>query len=154
MKKHCIFLILFISFLYLSCGCGISKEESGEESAQAAKETSARSMEATEEEEEVAAYDPDASLSTDSYSVSEQEIPEVQSAQAITETTENISGIFEGLEDNHTAIFSFDGVEYPFYFEEADVQMILYGAILGSSYRISYRYDDTLHLNVIYEISE
>lgn len=152
MKKHCIFLILFISFLYLSCGCGISKEESGEESAQAAKETSARSMEATEEE--VAAYDPDASLSTDSSSVSEQEIPEVQSAQAITEATENISGIFEGLEDNHTAIFSFDGVEYPFYFEEADVQMILYGAILGSSYRISYRYDDTLHLNVIYEISE
>lgn len=67
--------------------------------------------------------------------------------------TEHVSGIFEGLEDNHTAVFSFDGIETAFYFDKQNVQEVLYQAVVGSSYTLSYRYDDSLGY-IIYEISE
>ena len=66
---------------------------------------------------------------------------------------ENVVGTFEGLEDNHTAIFSFDGAETAFYFDKPEVQTVLYGAVLGSHYTLSYESDDNLGF-VIYEISE
>ena len=69
------------------------------------------------------------------------------------ENVEDVVGIFEGLEDNHTAIFSFDGAEEAFYFEDPKVQTVLYEAALGSSYTLSYSYDDHLGY-VIYKISE
>lgn len=70
------------------------------------------------------------------------------------ETAENVVGVFEGLEDNHTALFSFDGAETPFYFEDPVVQEVLFDAIAGSSYTLSWRFDSSMGLNVIYEISE
>lgn len=66
---------------------------------------------------------------------------------------EDAVGIFEGLEDNHTAIFSFDGAETAFYFEDPAVQNVLFEAVLGSPYTLSYEYDDSLGY-VIYKISE
>ena len=66
---------------------------------------------------------------------------------------EDAIGIFEGLEDNHTAIFSFDGAETAFYFEDPAVQNVLFEAVLGSPYTLSYEYDDSLGY-VIYKISE
>lgn len=66
---------------------------------------------------------------------------------------ENVVGVFEGLEDKRTAIFSFDGAETAFYFEDQQVQDVLYNAVMGSSYTLSYRYDDSLGY-IIYQISE
>ncbi len=70
------------------------------------------------------------------------------------EDYENVSGIFEGLEDNHTALFSFDGAETTFYFEEYPVHLVLYNAVLGSSYTFSYHFNSDIGLYEIYEISE
>ncbi len=80
--------------------------------------------------------------------VSEDRIQETEKTGA-----ENVVGIFEGLEDKRTAVFSFDGVETAFYFEGQQVQNILYDAVIGSSYTLSYRYDDSLGY-IIYQISE
>ncbi len=80
--------------------------------------------------------------------VSEDRIQETEKTGA-----ENVVGIFEGLEDKRTAVFSFDGVETAFYFEGQQVQDILYDAVIGSSYTLSYRYDDSLGY-IIYQISE
>ena len=80
--------------------------------------------------------------------VSEDSIQETEKTGA-----ENVVGIFEGLEDKRTAIFSFDGAETAFYFEDQQVQDVLYDAVLGSSYTLSYRYDDSLGY-IIYQISE
>lgn len=65
-----------------------------------------------------------------------------------------VVGVFARLEDNHTAIFSFDGMETAFYFDEPDVQKVLYEAVVGTSYTLSYRFDSSLGLNSIYEITE
>ena len=75
---------------------------------------------------------------------------------AVVETVllENVTGVFEGLEDNHTALFSFNGVEQVFVFEDSTVQSILSEAVIGSSYTLSYSYDSSLGLNILYEISE
>lgn len=73
----------------------------------------------------------------------------VEGAAEAEETT----GVFEGLEDNHTAIFSFDGAETVFHFEDEQVRTVLYEAVSGSSYTLSYCYDDSYGY-VICEISE
>ena len=78
----------------------------------------------------------------------------VEEAASSLEDVEDVIGIFEGLEDNHTAIFSFDGAEAVFYFEDPAVQAVLYDAILGSPYTLSWRMEESLGLNVIFEISE
>ena len=64
------------------------------------------------------------------------------------------TAVFEGLEDNHTALFSFDGVEIVFVFETPEVQAILSEEVVGSTYTISYKYDSSRGLNVLFEISE
>ena len=73
---------------------------------------------------------------------------------APSEEAEDVVGIFEGLEDNHTAIFSFDGAETVFYFEDPAVKAVLYEAALGSPYTLSWNFDESLGLDVIFEISE
>ena len=72
---------------------------------------------------------------------------------ASAEVIENAIGLFEGLEDNHTAIFSFDGAETAFFFEDPAVQNVLYEAVIGSTYTLSYEYDNSLGYK-IYQISE
>lgn len=72
---------------------------------------------------------------------------------ASAEVIENAIGVFEGLEDNHTAIFSFDGAETAFFFEDPAVQNVLYEAVIGSTYTLSYEYDNSLGYR-IYQISE
>ena len=81
------------------------------------------------------------------------EAAETEEALLEPAPVEDAIGVFEGLEDNHTAIFSFDGAETAFYFEEDAVQNVLYEAVSGSNYTLSYHYDDSLGY-VIYEISE
>jgi hypothetical protein len=66
---------------------------------------------------------------------------------------EDAVGIFEGLEDNHTAIFSFDGAETAFFFDDPAVHDVLFEAVLGSAYTLSYEYSDSTG-HVIYKISE
>ena len=66
---------------------------------------------------------------------------------------EDTTGIFEGLEDNHTAVFSFDGAETAFYFEDDAVRNVLYEAVSGSTYTLSYHYDDSFGY-IIHKISE
>lgn len=127
MKKQSILLILFLLLTLLSCtGCQAVPEKT------APTEDTAVS-EAAEEK-----------VSEDSF---------LRSADT-EESVEDVVGVFEGLEDNHTAVFSFDGAETAFYFEDASVQNVLYEAVTGSHYTLSYQFNSELGLNVIYEISE
>ena len=102
--------------------------------------------------------------SSDTSAAPESPAASAEEAAAVTEEAadaeaaapapvEDAIGIFEGLEDNHTAIFSFDGAETAFYFEDPAVQNVLFEAVLGSPYTLSYEYDDSLGY-IIYKISE
>lgn len=136
MKRRSIFfMLLLLQVLFICIGCGSSEKYAAPDSpaaAAAAEEAAAVTEEAAAEE---AAAPAEASLEAESAVV------------------EGVIGVFEGLEDNHTAIFSFDGAETAFFFEDSAVQTVLYEAVLGSAYTLSYEYDDTLGY-VIYEISE
>ena len=86
-----------------------------------------------------------------------EEASEILEEQAVVNSlsnAEDISGVFEGLEDNHTALFSFDGMENTFFFEDPAVKKVLSEAVIGSTYTLSYEYDSSKGLNVIYKISE
>ena len=122
-KQSILFILLLLLFIFITCGCGASKETVKEFAA--VTEESAAPLEAAETEEALLEPAP----------------------------VEDAIGVFEGLEDNHTAIFSFDGAETAFYFEEDAVQNVLYEAVSGSNYTLSYHYDDSLGY-VIYKISE
>ena len=74
--------------------------------------------------------------------------------ESAEEVYEDVTGIFEGLEGNHTAVFSFDGVETAFHFEAPEVQQVLFEAIVGSSYTLSYYLDTATGLYTITEITE
>lgn len=125
MKRQSIFFILLLLQVLIICvGCGSSEKSAAPESPSAAAEEAAA---VTEEAAETEAATP--------------------------APVEDAIGIFEGLEDNHTAIFSFDGAETAFYFEDPAVQNVLFEAVLGSPYTLSYEYDDSLGY-VIYKISE
>lgn len=139
MKRQSIFLILLLLQVLIICiGCGSSEKSAEPESpAAAAEEAAAVTEEAAEEEAAAPA---------------EEEIIADQKASNVA-NVEDAVGIFEGLEDNHTAIFSFDGAETAFYFEDTAVQDVLYEAVLGSPYTLSYEYDDSLGY-IIYKISE
>lgn len=126
-RQNMLFILFLLLTLFICCGCGSSEKE-------AEQDTNAVSAKAAAEEASLA------------------EPAEEESAEP--ETVENVTGIFEGLEDNHTAVFSFDGAETAFYFDAPAVQNILFEAITGSPYTLSYHYDSSLGLNVIYEISE
>lgn len=125
MKRQSIFFILLLLQVLIICvGCGSSEKSAAPESPTAAAEEAAA---VTEEAADMEAAAP--------------------------APVEDAVGIFEGLEDNHTALFSFDGAETAFYFEDPAVQNVLFEAVLGSPYTLSYEYDDSLGY-VIYKISE
>lgn len=125
MKRQSIFFILLLLQVLIICvGCGSSEKSAAPESPAAAAEEAAA---VTEEAADMEAAAP--------------------------APVEDAIGIFEGLEDNHTAIFSFDGAETAFYFEDPAVQNVLFEAVLGSPYTLSYEYDDSLGY-IIYKISE
>ena len=125
MKRQSIFFILLLLQVLMICvGCGSSEKSAAPESPAAAAEEAAA---VTEEAADMEAAAP--------------------------APVEDAIGIFEGLEDNHTAIFSFDGAETAFYFEDPAVQNVLFEAVLGSPYKLSYEYDDSLGY-IIYKISE
>ena len=125
MKRQSIFFILLLLQVLMICvGCGSSEKSAAPESPTAAAEEAAA---VTEEAADMEAAAP--------------------------APVEDAIGIFEGLEDNHTAIFSFDGAETAFYFEDPAVQNVLFEAVLGSPYTLSYEYDDSLGY-IIYKISE
>lgn len=132
MKRHSILFILLLLLILSSCiGCASSKGTTPQETA-APEEASVE--EAAMNTSVTAAFDSETKgLATD---------------------VKDISGIFEGLEDNHTALFSFDGAESTFFFEDPAVQKVLSEAVIGSTYTLSYTYDSSTGLNVIYEISE
>ena len=125
MKRQSIFFILLLLQVLMICvGCGSSEKSAAPESPAAAAEEAAAVTEAAADAE-----------------------------AAAPAPVEDAIGIFEGLEDNHTAIFSFDGAETAFYFEDPAVQNVLFEAVLGSPYTLSYEYDDSLGY-IIYKISE
>lgn len=125
MKRRSIFLILLLLQVLLICiGCGSTEKSAAPESPAAAPEEAAAVTEEAAVEEAASPVD-----------------------------VENAVGVFEGLEDNHTAIFSFDGAETAFYFEDPAVQNVLFEAVVGSSYTLSYKYDDSLGY-IISQISE
>ena len=143
MKRRSIsFILLLLLTLTILCGCS-SSETKKEEAGAAIPMEAALEEAVAEAPEETAVAETSVTSDTDS------------SELIIDETTfEDITGIFEGLEDNHTALFSFDGVEVVFYFEAPEVQSILSEAVVGSSYHISYTYDSARGLNILYAISE
>lgn len=125
MKRRSIFLILLLLQVLIICiGCGSTEKSAAPESPAAAPEEAAAVTEEAAVEEAASPVD-----------------------------VENAVGVFEGLEDNHTAIFSFDGAETAFYFEDPAVQNVLFEAVAGSSYTLSYEYDDSLGY-IISQISE
>ena len=128
-RQSILFILLLLQVLLICVGCGSSEKSAAPESPAAAALTEEAAV------EEAAAVPAEASMN---------EAPAV---------VEDAIGVFEGLEDNHTAIFSFDGAETAFYFEDPAVQSVLYEAVLGSSYTLSYEYNDNLGY-IIFQISE
>ena len=157
MKRQSIFFILLLLQVLIICvGCGSSDKSAAPESpAAAAEEAAAVTEEAADAEAAApaeASFVEEAVLEEAPAETLEEEIIADQKATNMA-NVEDAVGIFEGLEDNHTAIFSFDGAETAFYFEDPAVQNVLFEAVLGSPYTLSYEYDDSLGY-VIYKISE
>lgn len=132
-RQSLIFILLLLQVLLICIGCGSSEKSAAPDSPAAAAEEAAAVTEEAAAEEAAA--------------------PAESSLTAESEIVENAIGVFEGLEDNHTAIFSFDGAETAFFFEDPSVQTVLYEAVLGSTYALSYEYSDSLGY-IIYQISE
>lgn len=157
MKRQSIFFILLLLQVLIICvGCGSSEKAAAPESpAAAAEEAAAVTEEAAETEAAApaeASFVEEAAVEESPAETLEEEIIADQKATNMA-NVEDAVGIFEGLEDNHTAIFSFDGAETAFYFEDPAVQNVLFEAVLGSPYTLSYEYNDSLGY-VIYKISE
>lgn len=158
MKVRNLFLILLLLTSFLLYGCGSSSKDS-EGAAMPASEGSAAPIEAAAGEE---AAPPEENDQVMPDTLAEDSVEESESSESILEAQksiqpqgeEDVVGVFEYLEDNHTAVFSFDSVEVTFHFEDSSVQEILMDAIAGSSYTLSYQYDNLLGLDVIYQISE
>ena len=161
MKRQSIFLILLLlQVLFIYIGCGSSEKSAEPESfAAAAKESAAVTEEAAVEEAAVPAessFEAEAAPMEESAELEESAFSEeiIADRKASDKTiVEDAVGIFEGLEDNHTAIFSFDGAETAFFFEDPAVHDVLFEAVLGSAYTLSYEYSDSTG-HVIYKISE
>ena len=155
MKRQSIFLILLLlQVLFICAGCGSSEKSAAPlEPAAAAEEAAAVTEEAAVEE---AAAPAESSLEVENAEIEECAIEEeiIADQKASNEVlVEDAIGVFEGLEDNHTAIFSFDGAETAFFFEDPAVHDVLFEAVIGSTYSLSYEYNDSTG-HVIYKISE
>ena len=151
-RQSIVFILLLLQVLFICIGCGSSDKSAESESAAATVGDAAATEEAAAGE---AAEPAEASVTEESFAVAEAAEEEIIADQkaANAENVEDVTGIFEGLEDNHTAIFSFDGAETAFYFEDPAVQNVLFEAVIDSPYTLSYSYDDSLGY-VIYKISE
>lgn len=161
MKRQSIFLILLLlQVLFICIGCGSSEKSAEPESfAAAVLEAAAVTEEAAVEEAAVPAEASSRAeaapleepIELEESALSEEIIADHKSSDKTI--VEDAVGIFEGLEDNHTAIFSFDGAETAFFFEDPAVHDVLFEAVLGSAYTLSYEYSDSTG-HVIYKISE
>ena len=142
MKRQSIFtmlLLLQVLLIGICSGCG-NAEKTAESPSAVAQETADVTEEAAVEEAAAALEDvPTADMS-------------VRTEEGIA-PVEDVVGVFEGLEDNHTAIFSFDGAETAFYFEDPAVQSVLNEAVIGSTYSLCYDYSDSFGAR-IYRITE
>ena len=140
-RQSILFVLLLLQVLFICAGCGSSDKSAKPETSAIASMNAAAVTEeaAVEEAEEIAEDIPVSDMSV----VSNEGIAPV----------EDVVGVFEGLEDNHTAIFSFDGAETAFYFEDSAVQNVLNEAVIGSTYTLSYDYHDSFGYR-IYEITE
>lgn len=139
-RQSMIFMLLLLQVLFICIGCGSSDKSAAPESPAAAAEEAAAVTEEAAVEEAAPAEAP---------LTEEAAVPEI----AVTEVVEGAIGVFEGLEDNHTAIFSFNGAETAFFFEDPAVQKVLYEAVLGSTYTLSYEYNASFGY-IIFQISE
>ena len=155
MKRQSILLILLLlQVLFICIGCGSTDKSAAPlESAAAAEGAAAVTEEAAVEE---AAAPAEASVEveiaeTEESALEEEIIADQKAAAGMI--VEDAIGVFEGLEDNHTAIFSFDGAETAFFFEDPAVHDVLFEAVLGSTYTLSYEYNDSTGY-IIYKISE
>ena len=146
-RQSIVFILLLLQVLFICIGCGSSDNSAESESAAATVGDAAAAGEAAEPAQ--------APVTEESFAVAEAAEEEIIADQkaANAENVEDVTGIFEGLEDNHTAIFSFNGAETAFYFEDPAVQNVLFEAVIDSPYTLSYSYDDSLGY-VIYKISE
>ena len=138
MKQQSIALILFLLLgIFIFSGCA-------ENSFTDSRKVTPKHLESMADSE----HHPDLA-SDDSHAQSVDGI-----TSSTSETVENVTGVFKGLEGNHTAVFSFNGVETAFHFEEPSVQKVLFEAIVDSNYTLSYYFDPSTGLYVIYEITE
>ena len=161
MKRQSIFLILLLlQVLFICIGCGSSEKAAEPESfAAAAKEAAVVTEEAAAEDAAApaeASFEAEAAPLEEPVELEESALSEeIIAGRKSSDKTivEDTVGIFEGLEDNHTAIFSFDGAETAFFFEDPAVHNVLFEAVLGSAYTLSYEYSDSTG-HVIYKISE
>ena len=163
MKRRSIFFVLLLlQVLFICIGCGSSEKSAEPESFAAAVQEAAAVTEEAAVEEAAAAVPAEAStraeaapleepIELEESALSEEIIADHKSSDKTI--VEDAVGIFEGLEDNHTAIFSFDGAETAFFFEDPAVHDVLFEAVLGSAYTLSYEYSDSTG-HVIYKISE
>lgn len=148
MKKHCIAFIFLICLVFTLAGCSKASPEvaADREIIQQSDDEKVLSETASAKEAANRAV-TDNSVKESSTDV---EPKELNSEELLTEVT----AVFQGLEDNHTAIFSFNDVEKTFYFEAPGVKNVFAEAVTDSSYTFSYYFDSSLGLNVIYEITE
>ena len=141
-RQSIVFMPLLLLVLMICIGCGNSEKSTGSVQI-AAMEEAAIATDDIAEAEAAAAPLMEDGPTADMSVMSEEGIAPVEDAV----------GVFEGLEDNHTAIFSFDGAETAFYFEDPEVQNVLFEAVIGSTYTLSYDYIDTFGCR-IYKITE
>ena len=151
-RQSILFILLLLLTLTTLCGCSSAKNTT--ESAKEAAPMEASMEEAVEETVEEAATEVAEESAVSATSVTADTDTDTFERKIGDTTFENVTGVFEGLEDNHTALFSFDRVEVVFFFEDPEVQTVLSEAVVGSTYTLSYQYDAEQGLNIIYEISE
>ena len=141
-RQSIVFILLLLQVLFICMGCGSSEKSTGSVQMAAMEEAAIATDDIAEAEAAAAPLMEDVPTA-DMSVVTEEGIAPVEYAV----------GVFEGLEDNHTAIFSFDGAETAFYFEDPEVQNVLFEAVIGSTYTLSYDYIDTFGCR-IYKITE
>ena len=147
-RQSILFILLLLLTLTTLCGCSNTKSANKESLSAAPMELS---IEESVEEANDTTVEESAVLET---SITADTDTEAFDSKMNDTVFEDVIGIFEGLEDNHTALFSFDGVEVVFFFEAPEVQAVLSEAVIGSNYTLSYTYDSTSGLNILFQISE
>jgi hypothetical protein len=159
-RQSVVWILLLLQVLLICIGCGSTDQTAGISTPAAAVEEAAAVTEEAAVEEAAApaeaSFEAEAAPLEEPVELEESALSEeIIAGRKSSDKTivEDAVGIFEGLEDNHTAIFSFDGAETAFFFEDPAVHDVLFEAVLGSAYTLSYEYSDSTG-HVIYKISE